>query len=253
MSSLNYIRIVLVHTSHPGNIGGTARAMKAMGLSQLYLVQPNEFPSAEATSRASGADNLLANATVCEDLPSALKGCTHVIGTTARERAITLPVHTPKQMSDFVKHSLTGQDGVGGEIAIVFGRERSGLTNDEVDCCQSLVSIDSDPNFSSLNLAAAVQVMCYELRCALLEHSALHNESKEVKHALDHLATFDAREQFFEHTQTTIEQLGFFGTSNPELLMRRIRYMYERTQLTQREINILRGIYSAIQNQLSSK
>lgn len=224
--------------------------MKTMGVSQLYLIQPNKFPCAEATSRASGADNLLASAVVCDDLPSALHGCTHVIGTTARERSISLPVHTPKQMSEFVKQSLS--ENSEGRIAIVFGRERSGLTNDEVDCCQSLVSIDSCAEFSSLNLAAAVQVMCYELRCALLDHSALHDETKAVKHELDQLASFESREHFFTHTEKTIEQLGFFGTSNPELLMRRLRYMYERTQLTQREINILRGIYSAMQNKLSS-
>lgn len=250
MSLLKNIRIVLVNTSHPGNIGGVARAMKAMGLSQLYLIQPNTFPSAEATSRASGADDLLASAVVCDGLPSALHGCTHVIGTTARERSIYLPVHTPKQMGEFVKQSL--HENRESDIAIVFGRERSGLTNDEVDCCQSLVSIDSSPDFSSLNLAAAVQVMCYELRCALLEHSTLHDEPKIIKHELDKLASFESRERFFTHTQETINQLGFFGTSNPELLMRRVRYMYERSQLTQREINILRGIYSAIQNKLSS-
>lgn len=251
MSLLENIRVVLVNTSHPGNIGGAARAMKTMGLSQLYLVQPNDFPSAEATARASGADNLLADAVICDDLPSALKGCTHVIGTTARERSITLPVHTPKQMSGFVKRTLVENNGVGGHVALVFGRERSGLTNDEVDCCQTLVSIDSTPTFSSLNLAAAVQIMCYELRCALLEDN--EPNTKDVKHALDYLATFDAREHFFEHTQAVIEQLGFFGASNPELVMRRLRYMYERAHMTQREINILRGIYSAVQNQLSSR
>lgn len=249
MSLLNNIRIVLVNTSHPGNIGGAARAMKTMGVSQLYLVQPNDFPSAEATSRASGADNILAGAVICDELSSALKGCAHVIGTTARERSISLPVHTPKQMSEFVKQSLS--EDTEGDIAIVFGRESSGLSNDEVDCCQSLVSIDSSPDFSSLNLAASVQVMCYELRCALLEHSALHAQTKAIKHELDQLANFESREHFFEHTQAVIEQLGFFGTSNPELVMRRLRYMYERAQLTQREINILRGIYSAVQNQLS--
>lgn len=251
MSLLNNIRIVLVNTSHPGNIGGAARAMKTMGLSRLYLIQPSDFPSAEATSRASGADHLLADAVVCENLPDALKGCTHVIGTTARERSISLPVHTPKQMSAFVQQSLIDHNE--GDIAIVFGRERSGLTNDEVDCCQSLVSIDTTPDFSSLNLAAAVQVMSYELRCALVNHAELNPESKPIKYELDQLASYESREHFFEHTHAMIEQLGFFGASNPELVMRRLRYMFERAQLSQREINILRGIYSAVQNQLSSR
>ncbi|MEE8482319.1 MAG: RNA methyltransferase, partial [Acidiferrobacterales bacterium] len=151
------IRIVLVNTSHAGNIGATARAMKNMHLSRLFLVNPENFPSPEATARASGADDVLAGATVCDTLDEALVGCVWVVGSTARARRIGWPTLTPRAVAaEAVNRAVTGP------VAMVFGRERMGLTNDEVDKCQALVTIPSNADYSSLNVASAVQILAYE-------------------------------------------------------------------------------------------
>src|SRR5210317_2151496 len=158
---LSHIRIVLINTSHPGNIGATARAMKVMGLSQLHLVDPKVFPSAEATAMASGADDLLEHAMIHDTLESALQGCSLVLGTSARLRSLPMPQMDVRKAAESALAEHAGQD-----VAILFGRERYGLTNDEIQRCHQLVHIDTNPAYGSLNLAQAVQVMSYELRMA---------------------------------------------------------------------------------------
>ena len=153
------IRVVLSNTSHPGNIGATARAMKTMGLTRLYLVNPKVFPAAEATARASGADDVLANAVVCPDIEVALSGCHLVLGASARSRSIPCPVINPAESA-----RKAYAESEQGEVALLFGCERSGLSNAEIDRCQHLVQIPSNPDYGSLNLAAAVQIICYEIQ-----------------------------------------------------------------------------------------
>jgi len=155
------IRVVLSNTSHPGNIGATARAMKTMGLTRLYLVNPKVFPAAEATARASGADDVLASAVVCPDVETALSGCQLVLGASARSRSIPCPVISPAESA-----RRAYGESERAEVALLFGCERSGLSNDEIDRCQYLVQIPSNPDYGSLNLASAVQIICYEILVA---------------------------------------------------------------------------------------
>lgn len=249
------IRIVLINTSHPGNIGAAARAMKTMGLSRLYLVQPKDFPNAEATSRASGADDVLANAVVCDSLQDALQDCSLVLGTTARERAISAPFVEPREYAERVAQEAQQ----GKEIALVFGRERSGLTNEEIDCCQLLVHIPANNDYSSLNLGAAVQVLTYELRMTALSvvrDSLLKSnadkllagaEIAESEHPLDRRANFQELESFYGHLESTLTDLRFLDLTNPTLIMRRLRCLYDRAAPSVRELNILRGSLTATQ------
>ncbi len=230
------IRIVLVNTSHPGNIGAVARAMKNMCLERLYLVEPNDFPSAEATSRSSGADDLLAQAVVCSTLEEALAGCHFVAGTSARSRSIAWPVMAPRECA-----ARLVEESVVGDVALVFGREDSGLTNEELERCHYLVHIPSNPNYSSLNLGAAVQVLAYELMMAApLVKSSAEETPRE-------LATADEMESFFQHLEQTLVELEFLDSSQPRKLMRRLRRFFNRARPDQTEVNILRGILSAAQ------
>ncbi len=228
------IRIVLINTSHPGNIGAAARAMKVMSLERLYLVEPREFPSAEATARASGADDLLANAVVCSSLSEALAGCRHVIGTSARSRHIAWPLITPRQCAE--KLTL---ESAHGDVALVFGREHSGMTNEELERCHQLVNIPTNPEFSSLNIAAAVQVLAYELMLA----EGARQPEQEVRD----LVGADEMDSFFGHLEQTLTELGFLDPNHPRKLMRRLRRLFNRAELDKTEINILRGILAAAQ------
>lgn len=227
------IRIVLVETSHPGNIGGVARAMKNMKMSNLYLVAPNIFPSADATSRASGADDILMSATVCESLSEAIADCSIVIGASARCRTISWPELTPKQCAD--KLSV---DAVNNQVAIIFGRENSGLKNHELDLCQFLLRIPCNEEYSSLNLAAAVQVVCYELFSAsgLNKEILVGDKDKEV------LATSSQMELFYQHLHEALIDIGFMHEDKSKSIMRRLRRIYNRTKLDTKEVDILRGI-----------
>ncbi len=230
------IRIVLVNTSHPGNIGAVARAMKNMCLGRLYLVQPNGFPSAEATARASGADDVLANAVVCDSLNEALEGCHFVMGTSARDRSLSWPVVNPRECAARVT-----EESEQHEVALVFGREHSGLTNDELEKCHYLVHIPSNPEYSSLNLGAAVQVISYELMMAKpVENGSLTNEERDPADAAQ-------MESFFEHLEATMGEIGFLDSSHPRKLMRRMRRLFNRAQPDKTEINILRGMLAAAQ------
>ncbi|MEJ2644231.1 MAG: tRNA (cytosine(32)/uridine(32)-2'-O)-methyltransferase TrmJ [Gammaproteobacteria bacterium] len=240
---LSNIRIVLVNTSHPGNIGAVARAMKTMCLEQLYLVGPKVYPSAEATARASGADDLLARARVCATLDEALAGCTLVAGTSARSRAIPWPLMGPRACA-----ARLAERSESGPVALVFGREQSGLSNEELDRCQLLVQIPSNPEYGSLNLAAAVQVMAYEL---LQAHRDGTRESDEAP-AEHPPATADELDGFYRHLEQTLVALEFLDPANPRHLMRRLRRVYHRAALDRNEVNILRGILTAIQHKTDS-
>ncbi len=240
MQAFNNIRIVLVETSHPGNIGAAARAMKTMGLSQLVLVKPRMFPHADASAFAAGADDVLANARICESLTEAVSDCRYVVGTTARRRTVAIPVGTPSEVMPEVCRQASTQP-----IAIVFGRERTGLFNEELDLCQQGIEIPANPEYSSLNLAAAVQVMSYELRKQLLDGQGEVREEAEPR---DPPASTQQLESFYEHLERVMTNTGFLDRSNPRFLMRRLRRLFGRAQPDVREVNILRGILSSVEN-----
>ena len=241
LSPLDNIRIVLVNTSHPGNIGAAARAMKNMGLSRLTLVDPEDYPSLEAISRSVGAVDLLDNARVVKDLKQAISGCVWVAGTSARLRTIEWPILDPREC---VQHSLDHIEQ--GDIAIVFGRENSGLTNEEMEMCNALLHIPTNPDFSSLNVAAAVQIVCYEYRLALIGNMVKKQKGK--KHRYDALANSTQLDGMYAHLHDSLDYLGFFGTNNPDIVMRRLKGLFNRAGTTQRELSIIRGICSAIQD-----
>jgi tRNA (cytidine32/uridine32-2'-O)-methyltransferase len=241
LALLKNIRIVLVNTSHPGNIGAAARAMKNMGLSRLTLVNPKKFPHLEAINRSVGAIDILDDAVVVEDLNEAISGCVWVAGTSARLRTIEWPILEPKECVDKSLEAI-----VEGDIAIVFGRENSGLTNDEMAQCNALLHIPTDPEFSSLNIAAAVQVVCYEYRLALMKGKV--KKRKGSKHRYDALAHADKMDGMYDHLHDALDYLGFFGSSNPDVVMRRLKGLFNRANVTQRELSIVRGICSAIQD-----
>ncbi len=233
---LSRVTIVLVEPTHPGNIGATARAMKNMGLTRLHLVSPLHFPSADATSRASGADDILENAVVFSGLDEAIADCQLVVGASARLREIPWPEITPKACAD-----LVAQQSTSGEIAILFGREHSGLTNNELDRCQYILTIPCNPAFSSLNIAAAVQIVTYELFVKSLTVTPI------TQSTTSEYATAAELELFYEHLHKTLNTIGFIHPDKSRSIMRRIRRLYTRTRLEKKEIDILRGILSATQ------
>jgi TrmH family RNA methyltransferase len=227
-------RIVLVNTTHPGNIGAVARAMKNMGLRSLCLVDPKIYPSAEATARASGADDVLAQAIVCRDLRQALQDCPLVIGASARVRAIDCPRLTPRECAALI------QDRAGaGPAAVVFGREHSGLSNAELDLCHFQLCIPVDPQFPSLNLAAAVQIFVYELFVTQTAVAVTASSGNAPVPA-------EEMERFYEHLERVLIEIGFLDPAKPRHLMRRLRRLYNRAQPDQNEMNILRGILTAV-------
>lgn len=232
---LERIRIVLVNTSHPGNIGAAARAMKTMGLSDLYLVDPAAFPDPEASARASGAEDLLTGARVVGTLAEAVADAVWVVGTSARLRAIRWPLLEPRACA---ARALTeaGQ----GPVALVFGRERSGLTNEELDLCHALVSIPANPEYASLNLAQAVQILSYELRTCWLGEGALMQQVPEHPPA-----TAQELEGLYAHLEQTLYTLEFINPEQPGQMMRRLRRLLTRARPDKNEVNILRGILSA--------
>jgi tRNA (cytidine32/uridine32-2'-O)-methyltransferase len=233
----NKLRMVLVETSHPGNIGAAARAMKTMCLSRLLLVNPAEFPHPDASARASGAVDLLEQAQVVQTLDEALAGCALIAGTSARQRGLGPPVLSPRECMQ----QLCAEAAQGREVALLFGRERTGLTNEELGRCHILVNIPSNPDYSSLNLAAAVQVLGYE---SMLARGAVPaaGESEEVP------ATAEEMEKLYAHMESAALETGFLDPANPKHLMRRIRRLFNRARPDQNEVHILRGLLSALQN-----
>ena len=243
---LQNIRVVLVNTSHPGNIGGAARAMKNMGLSRLVLVAPQDFPSAEAVARAAGAVDILDGARIVGTLEEALDGCSLVLGTSARDRHIPWPLLDPRECATACMEQLEQA----GEVALVFGREDSGLSNDELQRCQFHVHIPSDPEFSSLNLATAVQVLTYEVRMAWLAVQGQPTKMSKLGTHGEQSAlpvTADELERFYTHLESTLVQIGFHDPDHPRHLMPRLRRLYGRSNISKLEMNILRGILTETQ------
>jgi len=236
-SIFSNIRIVLCQTSHPGNIGSTARAMKTMGLNRLYLVRPKHFPDNEANALAVNAADVLEAAVVTHSLEEALADCQFVIGVSGKQRSLSQQVISVREAATEVKQLAAHQ-----EIALVFGTEMSGLSNEEADRCHLLATIPANPEYTSLNLSQAVQIMCYELRMAITT-GELHYEEKPAE-----LATQEDLERFYEHMREVLEQIGYINPRAPKKLFERLRRLYARTRLEKEEVNLLRGILTLTQN-----
>lgn len=231
---LDRVRIVLVNTSHTGNIGSAARAMKTMGLSHLYLVNPKQLPDGQASALAAGAGDILAHLKVVDTLTEAIADCGLVIGTSARPTVNALPPLSPRQLGVKVLSEAAHYP-----VAIVFGRESSGLTNEELQHCHLHVAIPANPDYSSLNLAAAVQVIGYELRATWLEQQSIA-PSAQVYPLNDEL------ERFYEHLQQTLWRTGFIVKNHPGHVMQKLRRLFARARPDAIELNILRGILASI-------
>lgn len=229
------IRVVLARTSHPGNIGGAARAMKTMGLTDLVLVDPAVFPNSQADAMASGATDILASARVCATLAEALADTTLALGLSARRRDIVAEILTPR---DAAPRALA--EAQAGRVALVFGNETNGLSNEELALCQVLVTIPGNPDYCSLNLAAAVQVLAYEVRQAWLGAEGWPQPAFEP-------ASVGEIEQFYAHLEAALADLDFLNPGSPGKLMLKLRRLFSRTRLAKEEVNILRGMLSAAQ------
>lgn len=244
------VRIVLVETSHSGNIGAVARAMKNMGLGNLWLVNPSSFPDEASYARSAGASDVLDRARVVSSLDEALADCILVMGTSARGRKVPWPVMAPPQAA-----AMASEHSAKGRVALVFGRENHGLSNDELQRCHYHIHIPSNPDYSSLNLAMAAQVICYELRMQYLR-GLEEGESSPYLEAMvapgDNgwdvpPATVNDVEGFFGHLEQVLVDVNFHRRDNPRQLMSRLRRLFQRARMDEMEINILRGVLSAVQ------
>ncbi|BAN35080.1 RNA methyltransferase TrmH [Sulfuricella denitrificans skB26] len=235
-NALNNIRIVLSHTSHPGNIGAAARAMKTMGLERLYLVNPKSFPDPVADARAAGAVDVLENAQVCATLDEALAGTVLAVAVTARRRDLSHEMLSAHQVA-----SRMLDLAVQGDVALLFGTEMSGLSNAELDKCQMLATIPANPEFTSLNLASAVQILVYELRMAYL--GATETLPAKAMEA----ASFEDVERFYQHLEQTMVDTGFLDPACPGRLMQRLRRLFARARPEKEEVSILRGILTSVE------
>lgn len=236
--SLSNIRIVLIQTSHSGNIGSAARAMKTMGLSDLCLVKPRHFPDPQANVMSSNADDVLADAQVVDTVQQAIADCHVVIGTSARhQRTLSWNTFDPRHCGEFVGKQLAENK----KIALLFGRERSGLTNEELSYCHHLVHIPTNPDYSSLNVASAVQILSYECRMGSVD-------IQQSSHAVDE-AVVNSHEMdgFYQHLEQALVEVAFLDLDNPRYLMPRLRRMYGRIEVTRSELGLLRGMLSAFQ------
>ena len=247
MNTLPHIKIVLVNTSHPGNIGATARAMKNMGLSRLALVNPVDFPSGVAVGRAASALDLLEQAEVVNTLGEAIADCALVIGSSARSRSLPWPMLTPEQSTaKLIKESQSAK------VALVFGREDSGLNNEELQLCHFHVQIPASPEYSSLNLAAAVMVLCYEIRRAVLRDEEADDKAED-EYWDQERATVKQVEYFYEHLERVLVEIDFHDPDNPRQLMQRMRRLFGRVRIDAMEMNILRGILTNIEHKIKGR
>jgi len=238
-NALDNIRVVLVHTTHPGNIGAVARAMKNMGLSDLVLVSPKDYPSDQATWRAANAADVLDSARVVDTVEEAIADCKMVLGTSARERTIPWPLVNPRVAAEGYVPEATKH-----KVAILFGREDRGLTNEELQLCHKHVHIPTNPDYSSLNIGAAVQVLCYEARMAWL---AMNEGELEWNEWDVELATTEQVERFYEHLEQMMVDIGFHNRANPKQTMTRLRRLYNRVRMDDKEVQIMRGILTGAQ------
>lgn len=237
------LRVVLVGTQHPGNIGAAARALKTMGLARLVLVAPEDYPAEEAYRRAAGADDLLGDAPVVATLAEAVADCHLVLGCTARSRRVQLEEHTPRRAAALA----VGRATAAGEVALVFGRERTGLSNEELQLCHAAVHIPANPGYSSLNLAAAVQVLAYELRLALLEGEGTAATPAGPMHPDEIPASHAHVEGFFAQLGDTLDAIDFHKGRTPDSAMRKLRRLFAKADLTEQEVRLLRGILADAQ------
>lgn len=232
--ALSRVRIVLSHTSHPGNIGAAARAMQTMGLRKLHLINPLKFPHPDAHAMAAGATDVYDNVIINDNLPDALAGTALVIGLTARPRQLSHALVSAREAAaEAIKIAATQ------EVALLFGTEMSGLSNAELDQCQLLAAIPANEAYSSLNLAAAVQVISYELRIAAIGEVALEAAAFPP-------ASHDELEGFYQHLEQTLVEIDFLDPAVPRRLMPRLRRLFSRARLEKEEVNILRGILKSI-------
>ena len=236
---LHNVKIVMVETTHPGNIGAAARAMKNMALSQLVLVNPQCAIDGNAYARASGADEVLNNITKTESLTQAVADCSLVVGTSARIRTLVWPGLTPSSLAAKIDTLSEGE-----QVAIVFGREHSGLTNDELQHCHYSVTIPTNPDFSSLNVASSIQVICYEIFNQFQE-SLVRQEPRLSRE--ESRADGEQLEGFFEHLEQVLVNIQFLDADNPRQIMKRLRRLYQRAEPSLNEVNILRGILSSVE------
>ena len=237
--NLDNIRIVLVNTTHPGNIGGVARAMKNMGLTRLYLVAPEKFPDEQAVWRAAAAGDLLDSAVITATVEEAIGDCQFVVGTSARERRIPWPLLDPRQCAARID-AVCGRE----QVAIMFGREDRGLTNEELQLCNLHLHIPTSDAYSSLNLAMAVQIVCYELRMLLVRDQLPATEDEQWDTPF---CTLENLERFYLHLEQTLTAIEFLDPAAPRQLMARLRRLYGRVRLDEMELNILRGILTETQ------
>ena len=239
LSNLFNIRIVLVNPSHPGNIGATARAMKTMGLNDLVLVNPESYskdnPSGQARAMAVSAVDILEQARVVTNLTDALVGCQWIYGTSARERALEKPLITPREAAMESRERAS--------VAILFGREASGLTNEELSLCHKHIIIPTAPGLNSLNLAAAVQIIAYEFRMANLDAEPMRDSARDTAREP---VSAEQLLGFYDHMQSTLTRIGFIDPRQPKQLMMRMRRLFNRAELDKTELNILRGILSQV-------
>lgn len=256
MDVFDRIKIVLVNTSHPGNIGAAARAMKNMGLSELVLVAPEEFPSGVAVGRAASALDILERAQVVASLSDAISDCSLVIGASARRRSIPWPMLSPIQAGE----KAIAESTMGQRVALVFGREDSGLNNEELQLCNYHVQIPANPEYSSLNLAAAVMVISYEVYKAQLAQEAdvADEATGQGGEALDgswdqKFSTGEQMEHFYNHLEQVLIAIDFHDPDNPRQLMQRMRRLFNRIRIDEMEMNILRGVLTNIEFNLKEK
>lgn len=232
-ASLGRIRFVLVNTSHPGNIGAAARAIRTMGLTRLGLVTPHLFPHREATAMAAGADDVLDAAMVSASLPEAIADCRLVFGATARRRGVALEEMPPREAA----RRIVAAAGEGVEVALLFGNERVGLDNEEIRRCHAAIAIPSDPAYASLNLAQAVQVVAYEVRLAYLAGDPAPRPARA-----DPPASVAEMEGFFDHLARTLDDIDFHKGRSARTILQRLRRLFLRAAPDRRELRILRGI-----------
>ncbi len=233
------LRIVLVGTQHPGNIGSAARAMKTMGLARLVLVAPQQAPSVDSFALAAGAHDVLDAAVTFDTLAEAISDCRLVLGCTARSRRVSLQELVPREGAE--RAVAVAEDA---EVALVFGRERTGLENHELQLCHAAIHIPANPDYSSLNLAAAVQVISYELRLALLAKAGTGSEAVSFSGHRDPPASHAQLEGFFAQLAETLEAIDFHKGRAPDSAMRKLRRMFLRADLDERELRLLRGVLS---------
>lgn len=245
MERLKQITLVLLHSSHGGNVGAAARAMKVMGMDQLRLVKPQNHLTAEATARASGADDVLHQAQVFDDINQAIGDCHLVLGTSSRHRDMNIPLIDMRQAAQLIVNRITNDS----RCAILFGREKYGLTNQEVQRCHYLIQFPANPQYPSLNLAAAVQLAAYELRMAALQNSPPTAEQPKPTAAVD----MQKMESFYQHLFTTLQQIEFIEPHNRQSLEKKLRMIFNRLQPEKYEMDILRGILSKIKQKTNAQ